>query len=97
MINTNFSGDALAELLKNAPTIKVDVNHSIVPSVPPTPPTPPVVNVTPPPLLPANSLNINAPKKSNKTFWIIGLSVVGGYALFKYLRWLDERKYKTNQ
>ena len=97
MINSNLSSDALAELLKNAPTIKVDVNHSIVPSVPPTPPTSPVVNVTPPPLLPATSLNINATKKSNKTFWIIGLSVVGGYALFKYLRWLDERKYKTNQ
>ena len=97
MINTNFSSDALAELLKNAPTIKVDVNHSIVPSVPPTPPTPPVVNVTPPPLLPANSLNINAPTKSNKTFWIIGLSVVGGYALFKYLRWLDERNNNTKK
>lgn len=96
MINSNLSSDALAELLKNAPTIKVDVNHSIVPSVPP-PPTPPVVNVTPPPLLPATSLNINAPKKSNKTFWIIGLSVVGGIALFKYLRWLDESNNNTNK
>lgn len=98
MINSNLSSDALAELLKNAPTIKVDVNHSIVPSVPPPPPpTPPVVNVTPPPLLPSTSLNINATKKSNKTFWIIGLSVVGGYALFKYLRWLDERNNNTNK
>lgn len=97
MINSNLSSDALAELLKNAPTIKVDVNHSIVPSIPSTPPTHPVFNVTPPPLLPATSLNINAPKKSNKTFWIIGLSVVGGFALFKYLRWLDERNNNTNK
>ena len=97
MINTNFSSDALAELLKNAPTIKVDVNHAIVPTVQPTLPTPPVVNVAPPTFLPATNLNINAPKKSNNTLWLIGLSVVGGYALFKYLRWLDERKYKTNQ
>ena len=95
MINSNLSSDALAELLKNAPTIKVDVNHSIVPSVPP--PTPPVVNVTPSPLLPANSLNINAPKKTHKIFWIIGLSAVGGYALFKYLRWLDEKNNNTNK
>ena len=97
MINTNFSSDALAELLKNAPTIKVDVNHAIVPTVQSTLPTPPVVNVAPPTFLPATNLNINAPKKSNNTLWLIGLSVVGGYALFKYLRWLDERKYKTNQ
>ena len=97
MINSNLSSDALAELLKNAPTIKVDINHSIVPSVPPPSPTPPVVNVTPLPLLPETSLNNNAPKKSNKTFWIIGLSVVGGFALFKYLRWLDERNNNTNK
>lgn len=97
MINTNFNSDALAELLKNAPTIKVDVNHAIVQTVQPTLPTSPVVNVAPPTFLPATNLNINAPKKSNKTLWLIGLSVVGGYALFKYLRWLDERKYKTNQ
>jgi len=91
MINSKLSSDALAELLKNAPTIKVDVNHSIVPSVPPIPSKPPVVNVTPPPLLPATNLNNAAPKKSNKTLWIIGISIVGGYALFKYLRWLDEK------
>lgn len=97
MINSKLSSDALAELLKNAPTIKVDVNHAIVPTVQQTLPTPPVVNVAPPTFLPATSLNINAPKKSNNTLWLIGLSVVGGYALFKYLRWLDERKYKTNQ
>jgi hypothetical protein len=97
MINSKLSSDALTELLKNAPTIKVDVNHAIVASVQPTLPTPPVVNVAPPTFLPATSLNINAPKKSNKTFWIIGLSVVGGYSLFKYLRWLDERNNNTNK
>jgi hypothetical protein len=97
MTNTNFNSDALAELLKNAPTIKVDVKHAIVPSVQPTLPATPVVNVNPPPLLPANNLNINAPKKSNNTLWIIGLSAVGGYGIYRLLRWLDERKYKTNK
>ena len=97
MINSKLSSDALAELLKNAPTIKVDVNHAIVPSVQPTLPSPPLVNVTPPPFLPAANLNINAPKKSNKTFWIIGLSVAGGYGIFRYLRWLDEKQNNTNK
>jgi len=97
MINSNFNSDALADLLKNAPTIKVDVNHAIVPTVQPTLPSFPEVNVNPPPLFPATSLNINTPQKSNNTLWIIGLSVVGGYALFKYLRWLDERQNNTNK
>jgi hypothetical protein len=97
MTNTNFNSDALADLLKNAPTIKVDVSHAIVPTVQPTLPSFPEVNVNPPPLLPATSLNINTPQKSNNTLWIIGLSVVGGYALFKYLRWLDERQNNTNK
>jgi hypothetical protein len=97
MINSNFNSDALADLLKNAPTIKVDVNHAIVPTVQPTLPTFPEVNVNPPPLLPATSLNINTPKKSNNTLWIIGLSAVGGYGIYRLLRWLDERKYKTNK
>lgn len=97
MINSNFNSDVLADLLKNAPTIKVDVSHAIIPTIQPILPATSEVNVNPPPLLPAISLNINAPKKSNKTFWIIGLSVVGGYALFKYLRWLDERNNNTNK
>jgi len=97
MTNTNFNSDALAELLKNAPTIKVDVKHAIVPSVQPTLPATPVVNVNPPQLLPANNLNINAPKKLNNILWIIGLSVVGGYVLFKYLRRLDDQKNNKNQ
>jgi hypothetical protein len=97
MTNTNFNSDALAEILKNAPTIKVDVKHAIVPSVQPTLPATPVVNVNPSPLLPANNLNINAPKKSNNTLWIIGLSAVGGYGIYRLLRWLNERKYKTNK
>jgi len=97
MTNTNFNSDALAEILKNAPTIKVDVKHAIVPSVQPTLPATPVVNVNPPPLLPANNLNINAPKKSNKTFWIIGLSIAAGYGIYRYLRWLDEKQNNINQ
>lgn len=97
MINSKLSSDALAELLKNAPTIKVDVNHAIVPSVQPTLPATPEVNVNPPPLLPATSLNINAPKKSNKTFWIIVLSLAAGYGIFRYLRWLDEKQNNTNK
>jgi hypothetical protein len=97
MINTNFSSDALAELLKNAPTIKVDVKQSSVPSIEPTLPTTPVVHVNTPQLLPANNLNINAPKKSNKTFWIIGLSVAAGYGIYRYLRWLDEKQNNINK
>ena len=97
MINTNFNSDALADLLKNAPTIKVDVNHAIVPTVQPTPPSFPEVNVNPPPLLPATNLNINAPKKSNKTFWVIGFSLAAGYGIFRYLKWLDERQNNTNK
>jgi hypothetical protein len=97
MINTNFSSDALAELLKNAPTIKVDVKQSSVPSVEPTLPITPVVNVNPPELLPTKNLNISAPKKSNTTLWIIGLSVVGGYVLYKYLRRLEDQKNNKNQ
>ncbi len=97
MTNTNFNSDALAELLKNAPTIRVDVSHAIVPTVQPTLTTSPEVNVNPPPLLPAMSLNINTPKKSNNTLWIIGLSLAAGYGIFRYLRWLDETKYTTNK
>jgi hypothetical protein len=97
MKNTNFSSDALAELLKNAPTIKVDVKQSSVPSVEPTLPTTPVVNVNPPELLPTKNLNISAPKKSNNILWIIGLSVVGGYVLYQYLRRWDERNNNKNQ
>ncbi len=97
MINTNFNSDALAELLKNAPTIKVDVKHAIVPSVQPTLPATPVVHVNTPQLLPTKNLNISAPKKSNNILWRIGLSVVGGYVLYKYLRRWDERNNKTNQ
>ncbi len=92
MINTNFSSDALAELLKNAPTIKVDVKQSSVPSVEPTLPTTPTVNVSPPQLMPTKNLNISAPKKSNNILWIIGLFVVGGFFLYKYLRRVEERK-----
>lgn len=97
MKNTNFSSDALAELLKNAPTIKVDVKQTSVPSVEPTLPTTPVVHVNPPQLLPTKNFNISAPKKSNNILWIIGLSAVGGYGIYRLLRWLDERKYKTNK
>ena len=97
MTNTNFNSDALAELLKNAPTIRVDVSHAIVPTVQPTLTTSPEVNVNPPPLLPAMSLNINTPKKSNNTLWIIGLSLAAGYGIFRYLRWLDERQNNTNK
>ena len=97
MINSNFNSDALAELLKNAPTIKVDVSHAIIPTIQPILSATPEVNVNPPPLLPATSLNINAPKKSNKTFWIIVLSLAAGYGIFRYLRWLDERNNNTNK
>jgi hypothetical protein len=97
MTNTNFNSDALAELLKNAPTIKVDVSHAIVPTIQPKLTTSPEVNINPPPLLPATSLNINSPKKSNNTLWIIGLSLAAGYGIFRYLRWLDETKYTTNK
>lgn len=97
MINTNFSSEALAELLKNAPTIKVDVKQSSVPSVEPTLPTTPVVHVNPPELLPTKNLNISAPKKSNNVLWIIGLSVIGGYVLYKYLRRLEDQKNNKNQ
>ena len=97
MINSKLSSDALAELLKNAPTIKVDVSHAIIPTIQPILSATPEVNVNPPPLLPAANLNINAPKKSNKTFWIIGLSVAGGFGIFRYLRWLDEKQNNTNK
>ena len=97
MINSKLSSDALAELLKNAPTIKVDVSHAIIPTIQPILPATPEVNVNPPPLLPATSLNINAPKKSNNTLWIISLSLAAGYGIFRYLRWLDERNNNTNK
>ena len=97
MINSKLSSDALAELLKNAPTIKVDVSHAIIPTIQKILPSTPEVNVNPPPLLPATSLNINAPKKSNNTLWIISLSLAAGYGIFRYLRWLDERNNNTNK
>ena len=97
MINSKLSSDALAELLKNAPTIKVDVSHAIIPTIQPILSATPEVNVNPPPLLPATSLNINAPKKSNNTLWIISLSLAAGYGIFRYLRWLDERQNNTNK
>ena len=97
MINSKLSSDALAELLKNAPTIKVDVSHAIIPTIQPILSATPEVNVNPPPLLPATSLNINAPKKSNNTLWIISLSLAAGYGIFRYLRWLDERQNNTKK
>jgi hypothetical protein len=97
MINSNFNSDALAELLKNAPTIKVDVSHAIIPTIQPILSATPEVNVNPPPLLPATSLNINTPKKSNNTLLIISLSLAAGYGIFRYLRWLDERNNNTNK
>lgn len=98
MIEELLKNPAFAELYKNAPTFNVDGKHTFMGSnIPPVlpPPSSPVFDKMANIISDKPNNNGNS-KKTARVILVVALSLVGGFLIFKGMKWWDDYQNKKN-